>query len=284
MSNLKRVKCHKEANGIEKSVTRLYNTLISATRRNKEFSLTLLYINNLMKHSVCSYTGVKFSNDPLSPDYMTLERIDNSKGYVDGNVIPVRQVINTLRGSKSMPDLINQLNQERDKKAKYDNETGELSREHIINFILTGKDKEVVSVFVNSIDKSLGKIRNLEKAIAQIKLKREKANDYTLLLTRESDMIKGKLALEKKLKSLDEAIDKYLKANYYGKKNKVVSAGNLLAESQQKIKNLEDLIKGITKFESLTWKEKQCVSVGIPLNSSLKVLLKSKLAYNIIGG
>lgn len=283
MSTLRRAKCRKEANGMEKSVTRLYNTLISATRRNKEFSLTLLYINNLMKHSVCAYTGVKFSDDPLSPDYMTLERIDNSKGYVDGNVIPVRQVINTLRGSKSMSDLINQLNQERNKLELLKSEIGKNSDKFDIINNLFSSNKQIVEC-VNGVKNANSRINNCEKELLKVKLKREKANNYLILKPHEESILSSISKSQIKKANNEKTIDDFLNKNYYSLPEEERNSSTIIKGSQQKIKNLEDLIEGIVKFENLTWKEKQCVSVGIPLNSSLKVLLKSKLAYNIIGG
>lgn len=74
----------------------------NARQRGKTFDLTLAQFRALYKRKNCAYTGVKLSyrrNDDgsLPPNYATLERIDNNKGYVLGNVVIVTTQANNAK-------------------------------------------------------------------------------------------------------------------------------------------------------------------------------------------
>lgn len=74
---------------------RFVNACISAGERNIEWDLTLADVRRLMRRKVCAYTGLRFEDtDKLR---MTLERIDNKKGYTTENVIPVCFFANQLK-------------------------------------------------------------------------------------------------------------------------------------------------------------------------------------------
>lgn len=95
-----------------KNYTRLITTLGSAQRRNKEFNLTPEYLFNIMQQTHCAYSGEKFGTVKGNhPDSMTLERWNNDLGYVVGNVIPVKQKYNTLRGNKTIEGLERKANE-----------------------------------------------------------------------------------------------------------------------------------------------------------------------------
>jgi hypothetical protein len=83
------------------------NLMHSANSRNKEFNLTLTSIKNLLKSSKCYYTGVTLDWHNFSVD-----RIDNSKGYIVGNVCACDSKINKLKSdldNKSIIKLANKL-------------------------------------------------------------------------------------------------------------------------------------------------------------------------------
>ena len=70
----------------------------SATKRGLEFNLSLSDMRSIMKRKRCAYTGIEFI--PGDKKYfMTLERIDNTIGYVKGNVIPVCNFANQLKNT-----------------------------------------------------------------------------------------------------------------------------------------------------------------------------------------
>lgn len=84
---------------------RLY-ILKSANSRGLDFNLTDANIRKLLNTKVCYYTGVTFNenNDPLN--IRTFERVDDTKGYVQGNVVVV-----TLRANRIKNLLVEQDNE-----------------------------------------------------------------------------------------------------------------------------------------------------------------------------
>lgn len=67
----------------------------SAKRRVKEFNLSLNDVRVLLKKKTCHYTGMRF-NDTENLK-RTVDRIDNTKGYVKGNVVACTHIANQLK-------------------------------------------------------------------------------------------------------------------------------------------------------------------------------------------
>jgi len=67
----------------------------SARRRVKEFNLSLNDVRVLLKKKTCHYTGMRF-NDTENLK-RTVDRIDNTKGYVKGNVVACTHIANQLK-------------------------------------------------------------------------------------------------------------------------------------------------------------------------------------------
>ena len=88
----------------------------SANRRNLEFNLSDEDVKKLLERKTCYYTGARFSSK--SKKYLkTIDRIDNSKGYIKGNVVACTHAANTLKnillevqGSGACSITLNQLN------------------------------------------------------------------------------------------------------------------------------------------------------------------------------
>lgn len=81
-----------------------------ANKKGQEFSLTFAQFKRIMNRKTCAYSGLEFSK-PHSNNAgkmgwrsVTLERIDNTKGYVMGNVIPVCSGINNLKSQWENPN------------------------------------------------------------------------------------------------------------------------------------------------------------------------------------
>ena len=68
----------------------------SATRRKKEFDLSLKDVHQLLQAPTCYYTGVKLTRTD-GPFKRTVDRIDNSKGYVSDNVVACSNLANQLK-------------------------------------------------------------------------------------------------------------------------------------------------------------------------------------------
>lgn len=257
-------------------ITKLYTTLASATRRDKEFSLGLLYINNLMKQTHCAYTGRAFTPS----DRLSFERLDNSVGYVEGNVVPVCCSINNLRGSKTMAELRHQLKQAQDNAeyaaANIDSYV-ELTREKIIERFYNDKNtkNECIRTNVNSIKKNKIRVTTASACIQSIERKRELMNDPSWQAhcypAHQKCVTKSCAAIVK----ANEVIDNFIAIHY-----KPTSFQDKFIRYSNEVKELTALIKGLEKFENLSRRDKACIKYGLPLGSSITLLLKNKLLYN----
>jgi len=74
---------------------RLYR---SAKSRNKDFNLSLKDIGELLKQEKCFYTGVTLTQDGKAYQ-KTIDRVDNTKGYVKGNVVTASHLANQIKNS-----------------------------------------------------------------------------------------------------------------------------------------------------------------------------------------
>ena len=90
---------------LESVLNKRLQILKSAKNRGLEFNLTDANVRKLLNTKECYYTGVAFNenNDPLN--IRTFERVDDTKGYVQGNVVVV-----TLRANRIKNLLIEQDN------------------------------------------------------------------------------------------------------------------------------------------------------------------------------
>ena len=91
---------------LEAVILKRLNILRNANKRGLEFNLTDSNVRSLLNKTVCYYTGVEFDSgfDPLN--VRTFERIDDSKGYIQGNVVAV-----TLRANRIKNMLLEQNNE-----------------------------------------------------------------------------------------------------------------------------------------------------------------------------
>ena len=68
-----------------------------ANKRELELTITKEEYISIVTDATCSYC-----NEPLSPTGMGLDRVDSSKGYVQGNVVPCCGPCNTKKGCMEM--------------------------------------------------------------------------------------------------------------------------------------------------------------------------------------
>jgi hypothetical protein len=71
----------------------------SAAHRGIEFNLSLLSFRNLMRAGTCRYTGLE-----LNDNTRTVDRIDNTLGYVSGNVAAVHTIANSIKSMWENPN------------------------------------------------------------------------------------------------------------------------------------------------------------------------------------
>lgn len=77
---------------------------VKLKRKNAKFrglvcELELGLAFNILNQRSCAYSGLPFEND------LTLERIDNNKGYIPGNVIAVKSEYNHLRSNHTVETI-----------------------------------------------------------------------------------------------------------------------------------------------------------------------------------
>jgi hypothetical protein len=72
----------------------------SAIDRGVTWQLTLVSLRNLLRTKTCPYTGIALTvpkvSQPRQSD-LTIDRIDNAKGYVPGNVMAISRAANNFK-------------------------------------------------------------------------------------------------------------------------------------------------------------------------------------------
>ena len=72
----------------------------SAAERQIPWKLSLISFRNMMRTTVCPYTGVLMTKPNLQvpkPTDITIDRIDNTKGYIPGNVMAISRQANNFK-------------------------------------------------------------------------------------------------------------------------------------------------------------------------------------------
>lgn len=225
----------------------------SAMKRNKEFDLSIFYLKNILSQKYCAYSGRKFSKS--GENSLSLERIDNRRGYVDGNVIPVCLCLNSLRGSKTTDNI-----------------------EEDYNSILLNPQE------LNDVDIALETAKSF---MLKDKKHKEKLMPLIQAITDRQDAHKqhlkkfGEPYLTSIFKTrIDTKIKKSVNSIYAYCKIKTPSESITPASEL----NFRELLAGLKKFENLTRVQKMKISVGLSLDCSLYTLLKSKIFYNMVRG
>lgn len=86
----------------EKTLKERYNyKKINARKRNIKFDLSFENFVIVMSQPTCFYTGIPYK----SAKEISLERVDNSKGYVEDNVVSCNGYINMLKGDLSLEEI-----------------------------------------------------------------------------------------------------------------------------------------------------------------------------------
>lgn len=84
-------------------VANYYKAKVESCRdRGIEFKLSLISVRNLLSAKYCGYTGMELTRNKAGAKSacqsdVTIDRIDNSIGYVKGNVIAVSNVANNFK-------------------------------------------------------------------------------------------------------------------------------------------------------------------------------------------
>lgn len=77
----------------------------SAESRGIPFGLSLNTVRRLLTVKTCYYTKKPFSDKQEDADSRTMDRLDNDKGYVEGNVVASCKCINSKKGQLTLEDI-----------------------------------------------------------------------------------------------------------------------------------------------------------------------------------
>lgn len=77
----------------------------SADSRGIEFNLSLKRVRQLLNTKRCFISGVKLNRIQQDPNQLTFDRLDNTKGYTDDNVVACSLRINRLKDSLTIDDI-----------------------------------------------------------------------------------------------------------------------------------------------------------------------------------
>jgi hypothetical protein len=75
----------------------------SALDRKFEFNLSFETVKRLMSYKTCYYTGRPFEEE--GPYSRSFDRVDSSKGYIEGNLVACTVDINSKKSNLSMDEI-----------------------------------------------------------------------------------------------------------------------------------------------------------------------------------
>jgi hypothetical protein len=78
---------------------------MSADNRGIEFDLSLKRVRQLLNTKKCFISGERLNRIQQDPNQLTFDRLDNTKGYTDDNVVACSLRINRLKDSLTIDDI-----------------------------------------------------------------------------------------------------------------------------------------------------------------------------------
>lgn len=83
---------------------RYINKIQSCNTYSTPFELTIGQFSKLYKRKTCYYTGLPLSLDYEKPNFLTLDRIDNSLGYTESNTVACCKEFNAIKAIWENPE------------------------------------------------------------------------------------------------------------------------------------------------------------------------------------
>lgn len=256
----------------------------NAKKRNKEFTLSLISYANIKNQKFCAYSGIKFND---STNIMSLERINNDVGYVDGNVIPVLYTLNNVRGDLDLQSIKLRILYIEEKLNKILSSSNKQIQKRVFN-------KKLYTKYMNlyKMNKILsGKIANsqqiVEEKSEQIRVMKLNKNQI-LHLDAVVENSKNKIIkLKNQIKNNERCLNRfYNNAPLKISKIPKIDKTKVDLKETQKIKCLINNLKmveiGLAKFENLSNSGIQKLKLGLPLETSRYKLMKRKMANNML--
>jgi hypothetical protein len=78
---------------------------MSADNRGIEFDLSLKRVRQLLNTKKCFISGERLNRIQQDPNQLTFDRLDNTKGYTNDNVVACSLRINRLKDSLTIDDI-----------------------------------------------------------------------------------------------------------------------------------------------------------------------------------
>lgn len=239
--------------------TRLVNTYASATRRQKDFGLTMAYLANIAQQEFCAYSGEKFS-EGVNDDMMTLERFDNDKGYVPGNVIPVKKKYNSARGNFSLEQLIEKRDELASRIVRAADAGG-----HVIPEQPESEEDPLVGIAKKYHKQYLAILNNIAKREQHMK---QKGVTDEVKKSLQARITGGKAEL-KRLRKVSGNTDKLA--------SKAATTSKKATKAENSVHNYDIVIQGLTRFQNLSLIDKAKLKKGLPLSASMFQLIRGKM-------
>jgi hypothetical protein len=85
---------------VAKKMLKIYQ---SAIDRKLDFNLSFDTVKKLMAYKTCFYTGREFESD--GPYAMSFDRVDSSKGYIEGNLVSCTIDINSKKSNLTYEEI-----------------------------------------------------------------------------------------------------------------------------------------------------------------------------------
>lgn len=235
---------------------RLAKTFESAKSRGKDFNLTFEYMTNILAQSHCAYSGEKFTEFGL--DALTLERWDNDKGYIIGNVIPVKEKYNSVRGSYTVEQL------------------EALAKEKSAR-IVRGSDNKPVTLG----DETQAKIEVIEKNIEAIKARLEgRIAALNSRLSEESLDEAGKVmvaSFKARIEGGKAEIGRQEAKLFALRDGRSVKNATKLSKAEEQVRSYGIIVEALKTLEKRSWLNTKKLEKGLPLNCSMLQLIKGKM-------
>lgn len=252
-----------------------------AKERGIEFDLSINTFFNLKKQTHCFYTGDKFNENNV----LTLERIDNNKGYVDGNVIAVTAEANRMKSGYNIQELAELREKAKDTYLRTSVKLKQLKQL---------KEMKELKPYYNAeqFKKYVGLVNHLNKIENSIQKRKQIIKDHP------NDCIRVE-ANKLKIKSLVHEIEANVKPSLHrlftsAYKYKVVSADT--TQIEEEISKLEDKLKShyrrystfysivdaLNDIDSLEGDKKKLLEVGLYNPHTPTQVSNSDLINNIV--
>ena len=78
----------------------------SAKSRNIPFDLTFQDVKRVLTAKRCFFTGAILTDVVGSPNKLSFDRIDNTKGYITGNVVACSESFNKTKNNLTVNDIV----------------------------------------------------------------------------------------------------------------------------------------------------------------------------------